>query len=92
MEYQERLVPARRLKLRPPARKLSCALTAGKLLQSRRPGKVMCRIARFIGLRATTFKSVIRLSSLVGDKEQSMRSVIRKRVRMLLAVRAGVVK
>ena len=35
---------------------------------ARRPGKVMGRIARFIGPRATTFKSAIRLSSLLKDR------------------------
>jgi hypothetical protein len=78
--------------LRPPARKLPCALTAGKPLLPRKPGKVMGRIARFIGPRATTFKSVIRLNNLSKDRKQSMRSVTRKRVRMLLAARAEVVK
>ena len=78
--------------MRPPARNLLCALTARKPLLPRKPGKVMGCIARFIGPKATTFKSVIRLSSLSKDRRKNMKSVTRKGVRMLLAVRAEVVK
>ena len=85
-----RLVPARRPKLRPPARKLPCALTVGKPLLPRRPGKVMGRTARFIGPRATTFKSVIRLSSLRQRAKYDKRG--KEKVRLSLAVRVEAVK
>ena len=91
MKDRVRLVLARRPKLRATTRKLSCALTAEKPLLPRKLGKVMGRTASFIGPRATTFKSVIRLSSLSRNRGQSMISVIRKNVRMLLAVRVEAV-
>ena len=71
---------------------LSSATTRGRYSYIMGVTKVMGRIARFIGPRATTFKSVIRLSGLSRNREQSMRSVIRRKVRMLLAVRVEVVK
>ena len=87
-----RLVLARRPKMRLPVRKLPCALTAWRLLLPRKPGKVRGHIERFLGPRATTLKSVTKLSSLSRSRRRNMRSVIRKKVRMLLAVRAEVVK
>ena len=48
----------------------------------------MGHTTRSTGPRATTFRSAIRLSSWSRDREQNMRSVIRKMVRMSLAVRA----
>ena len=48
-----------------------------------------CKIHRTKGM---TFRSAIRSSNWSRDREQNMRSEIRKRVRMLLAVRAEVVK
>ena len=92
MKDRVRLVLARRPKLKSPAWKLPCALTARRLRLPRRLGKVVGCIARFIRPKATTFKSVIRLISLSSGRKQSMRSMIRKRVRMLLAVRAEAVK
>lgn len=92
MKDRVHLVPATLPRLKSPARKLSCALTVGKLRLLRRLGKVMGRIARSIGPRSTTFRSVIRLSSLSRGKELSTRSVTRKNVRMLLVVRVEAVK
>ena len=40
-----------------PARKLPCALTAGKPRLPRRPGKVMAHTAKSIGPRATISRS-----------------------------------
>ena len=78
--------------MRPPASKLPRALHAGKPLPPKKLGKEMGHNARSTRPKATTFMGVIRASSLSRDREQSMRSVTRKRVRMLLAVRAKAVK
>lgn len=75
-----------------PTRKLLCALTAKKPLKPRKLGKVMGHTATFIGPRATTFRSGTRLSSLSRNRGQSMRSMIRRKVRMFLAVMAEAVK
>ena len=75
-----------------PGKEVAMLLTAGRPRLPRRPGKVMGCIARFIGPKARTFKSIIRSSSLLGDREQNVRSATRKMVRMSLAVRAEVVK
>ena len=73
-------------------RKLPHALPARKSLPRRKLGKVKGRTTRSTGPGATTSMNVIKLSSLSRGRKRNMRSVTRKKVRMLLAVRAEVVK
>ena len=82
----------KKAKAEAPASKLPRALTARKPLPLRKPGREMDRTARFIGPRATACKSVTKLSSLSRNREQNMRSVIRKKVRMALVGRPEAVK
>ena len=82
----------KKAKAEAPGKEVPRALPAGKPVPRKKSGKVMGRTARSTRPRATTSMNVIKLSSLSRDREQSMRSVIRKIVRMLLAVRAEAVK
>ena len=59
------LVPARRLRLKPPARKLPRALISRRLRLLRKVGKVMDRTARFIGPRATISQECHQVEQLV---------------------------
>ena len=91
MRDRARLVQERRLRPRPPSRKLTRALSAGRLRLPRKLEKVMGRTAKSTGPRATISKSVIRLSSSSRGRGLNMRSVIRKKVRMAPAGRAEAV-
>ena len=77
----------KKAKAEAPARKLPRALPAEKPLLLKKLGKVMGRIARSTGQRATIFRSAIRSNSWSRNREQTMRSVIRRIVGMSLAIR-----